>query len=325
MCRPSIWPSTWFIGDNGSQKHQPAPGIHESRYLHEEEEEPIGVCAVTWHGPERSLPVIPNFDINTPSAGAASDEYSQIPTEIEARDYPHETLDFHQEPFHDQQILPQGPDSTQVLNNHVQTPNGYAQNPKVANLDGSLMGLNGSLLMPTQGSHHHPVGMQTQPQPLSSLVYHGQAASSVPPYFGGMGPLMANTMSQPYSNNWDHNTAMGSPQAFQNQVYPMEFPPLPMQQQNSWAQDPTQMIHSQMVASFAPIPLTTPVVQRMPCSWPTCTESFTRPSDLQRHIEAVHLGIKYHCLWIGCPNNGGKGYCRAEKLRTHQRQKHGFA
>ncbi|PMD53555.1 uncharacterized protein K444DRAFT_619087 [Hyaloscypha bicolor E] len=136
---------------------------------------------------------------------------------------------------------------------------------------------------------------------------------------------MASTVFQPYSNNWDHSMAMGSPQAFQNQVYPMEFTPLPMQQQNSWAQDPTQMMQSQMAASFAPISLTTPVVQRMPCSWPSCTESFTRPSDLQRHIEAVHLGIKYHCLWIGCTNNGGRGYCRAEKLRTHQRQKHGFA
>jgi hypothetical protein len=280
------------------------------------------VNAVTWTA-KRSL--IPDLDTNLPSVGAASDENAQVSTEIEARDDPHGTLDFHQEPFHDQKILPQGPNYTQVLNNHVQTANGYAQNPKVANLNGASISFNGSLLTPTQDSHHHPVGTQPQPQPLRSLVYHGQAASSAPPYFDGMGFVMANTLLQPYSNNWGHNIAMGSPQAFQNQVYPMHFIPLPMQQQNFWAQDPRQMMQSQMMANFAPIPLTTQVVQRTPCSWPSCTESFTRPSDLQRHIDAVHLGIKYHCFWIGCTNNGGKGYCRAEKLRTHQRQKHGFA
>jgi hypothetical protein len=70
-----------------------------------------------------------------------------------------------------------------------------------------------------------------------------------------------------------------------------------------------------------PIPTTTP---RTPC--PLCTESFARHSDLNRHWQSVHLGIKYHCdYWLGCPNNGGKGYCRLEKLRTHQREKHGFA
>ncbi|KAG4428715.1 hypothetical protein IFR05_015801 [Cadophora sp. M221] len=56
-----------------------------------------------------------------------------------------------------------------------------------------------------------------------------------------------------------------------------------------------------------------------------CPASFTRPSDFQRHHESVHLGIKYHCFWIGCSNNRGNGYCRAEKLRTHQRKVHGLA
>jgi hypothetical protein len=72
---------------------------------------------------------------------------------------------------------------------------------------------------------------------------------------------------------------------------------------------------------FLPAPIPPP---RTPC--PLCTESFARPSDLNRHWQSVHLGIKYHCdYWLGCPNNGGKGYCRLEKLRTHQREKHGFA
>jgi hypothetical protein len=81
---------------------------------------------------------------------------------------------------------------------------------------------------------------------------------------------------------------------------------------------------------YPPYPLSTPFLTspiptpRTPC--PLCTESFARPNDLNRHWQSVHLGIKYHCdYWLGCPNNGGKGYCRLEKLRTHQREKHGFA
>jgi hypothetical protein len=68
-----------------------------------------------------------------------------------------------------------------------------------------------------------------------------------------------------------------------------------------------------------------PIQPRTPCPWVGCSESFVRSTDVQRHWDAVHLGIKYHCFWVGCPNNGGKGYCRLEKLRTHQRQKHGLA
>lgn len=67
-----------------------------------------------------------------------------------------------------------------------------------------------------------------------------------------------------------------------------------------------------------------PVQQRTPCPWLGCTESFARTTDVNRHVDSVHFGIKHHCYWQGCPDNAGKGYCRLEKLRTHQRQKHGF-
>ncbi|KAE9367877.1 hypothetical protein N431DRAFT_561734 [Stipitochalara longipes BDJ] len=65
------------------------------------------------------------------------------------------------------------------------------------------------------------------------------------------------------------------------------------------------------------------VLQRTPCS--LCPLTFTRQSDLDRHYTSVHLGIKHHCFYPGCSNNRGNGYCRLEKLRTHQREKHGFA
>lgn len=73
------------------------------------------------------------------------------------------------------------------------------------------------------------------------------------------------------------------------------------------------------------IPFGYPIPQRTPCAWPMCSESFARQSDLQRHMDSVHLGIKHHCFWPGCSNNRGNGYCRLEKLRTHQKQKHGYA
>jgi hypothetical protein len=80
-----------------------------------------------------------------------------------------------------------------------------------------------------------------------------------------------------------------------------------------------------MITGTAPyyLPTLVPAVQRTPCSF--CAESFARPGDLDRHWQSVHLGIKHHCFWLGCHNNRGKGYCRIEKLRTHQKQKHGFA
>ncbi|KAH7348757.1 hypothetical protein BKA65DRAFT_584620 [Rhexocercosporidium sp. MPI-PUGE-AT-0058] len=70
-----------------------------------------------------------------------------------------------------------------------------------------------------------------------------------------------------------------------------------------------------------------PAIQapRAPTFCTLCPASFTRPSDFQRHHESVRLGIKHHCFWPRCSNNRGNGYCRAEKLRTHQRKVHGLA
>ena len=65
------------------------------------------------------------------------------------------------------------------------------------------------------------------------------------------------------------------------------------------------------------------VLQRTPCH--LCPQTFARHSDLARHYASVHLGIKHHCFYPGCANNRGNGYCRLEKLRTHQREKHGVA
>ncbi|KAF8857969.1 hypothetical protein BDZ45DRAFT_409479 [Acephala macrosclerotiorum] len=60
------------------------------------------------------------------------------------------------------------------------------------------------------------------------------------------------------------------------------------------------------------------------CLWLAgCSKSFTRPSDLERHWHSVHLGERHHCSWFGCGNNQGRGFCRLEKLRKHQKGVHG--
>ncbi|CAG8952910.1 hypothetical protein HYFRA_00007624 [Hymenoscyphus fraxineus] len=94
--------------------------------------------------------------------------------------------------------------------------------------------------------------------------------------------------------------------------------------------DNVNMTATPLYAATPGTPFPFPILQgpvapkpRTPCQY--CMETFTRVPDLARHIQSVHMGIKHHCTYPGCPNNRGKGYCRLEKLRTHQKEKHGFA
>jgi hypothetical protein len=61
-----------------------------------------------------------------------------------------------------------------------------------------------------------------------------------------------------------------------------------------------------------------------PCPYPRCAATFNRPTDLPRHYQSIHLGIRHHCFVPSCHNNHGNGYCRPEKLKKHQREKHRF-
>jgi hypothetical protein len=94
---------------------------------------------------------------------------------------------------------------------------------------------------------------------------------------------------------------------------------------------PAQMAYPQMTfntlpsAPGFPFQMYTPPCPRVYCAWPLCMETFTRPGDLERHRQSVHLGIKHHCFWPGCHNNHGKGYVRCDKLGAHQKEKHRFA
>ncbi|CZT50052.1 uncharacterized protein RSE6_10974 [Rhynchosporium secalis] len=71
---------------------------------------------------------------------------------------------------------------------------------------------------------------------------------------------------------------------------------------------------------MVPVPLslapTSAPVQRAPTFCAYCPESFTRPSDSQRHYESFQLGIRHHCC-LNCGNKRGNGYARAVKLKAH--------
>lgn len=59
------------------------------------------------------------------------------------------------------------------------------------------------------------------------------------------------------------------------------------------------------------------------CLWKSCHKEFKRSTDLDRHVQSIHLGINSHCRVPGCDNNGGKGFSRHDKLRAHGRKAHG--
>ncbi len=143
------------------------------------------------------------------------------------------------------------------------------------------------------------------------------------------GILMIPSFTGPMSNFNEGNVNFNNASIFGMDPYFPLAVPMPMDQDLSaisylpW--EPNQTIQPGLPAvgsSF--LPFTPPGPRRTACPWAGCMESFVRQSDLRRHHEAVHLGIKYNCMFPGCANNRGTGYCRLEKLRTHQREKHGI-
>jgi hypothetical protein len=61
------------------------------------------------------------------------------------------------------------------------------------------------------------------------------------------------------------------------------------------------------------------------CTWPTCSETFIRISDRDRHYQTTHANHgnrPYKCLFEGCPAIT-KSWARADKLRAHNKEWHG--
>ena len=65
--------------------------------------------------------------------------------------------------------------------------------------------------------------------------------------------------------------------------------------------------------------LETPV----PPTCPTCTLTFTRASDLQRHaLKHLPESRQYECWVQGCPYKGARGFYRKDKLMAHVKARH---
>lgn len=57
---------------------------------------------------------------------------------------------------------------------------------------------------------------------------------------------------------------------------------------------------------------------RYRCSFPACTTTCARPSDLRRHTQMHAAGPKRHdCPTPGCPRKGLNGFDRSDKMRSH--------
>jgi len=172
-------------------------------------------------------------------------------------------------------------------------------------------------------AHTYPDSYYLQPQLLEddhNLISENKASESEGIQIGGYDPAADGRI---YAVG---DVPLSIPNTFQsNSTNIMGFP-------SATLTGPlTERVNSNysMVMGYPTAPANNFHLHRAQCSWPNCTESFARTTDVGRHIQSVHYGIKHHCYWIEangapCSNNRGNGYCRLEKLRSHQRQKHGF-
>lgn len=60
------------------------------------------------------------------------------------------------------------------------------------------------------------------------------------------------------------------------------------------------------------------------CDYPGCGQHFGRLGDLTRHKTTQHGPRQYPCLIHGCKYHGLKAFRRPDKLRAHQRNRHGM-
>jgi hypothetical protein len=50
--------------------------------------------------------------------------------------------------------------------------------------------------------------------------------------------------------------------------------------------------------------------------------SFTRATDLNRHMQTVHFPPRVDCKYKGCGRVGENGFCRTDHLNEHLREVH---
>lgn len=52
-----------------------------------------------------------------------------------------------------------------------------------------------------------------------------------------------------------------------------------------------------------------------------CGQTLSRSSDIERHRQTVHDGLRFHCR-LGCQDNRGLGWCREDRRNEHIRRAH---
>ena len=141
--------------------------------------------------------------------------------------------------------------------------------------------------------------------------------------------VMPNGFANPTSfTHWDDLTAINPQETMAS------FNQLPLPATTGAPVAPTLPTHgtSMFTTPAATRPIARRVVSRRSnvntnahtCDYTGCGKIFARPGDLARHTQ--QHGVPQHpCLIHGCNRRHSRAFYRADKLRDHQRKKHGIA
>lgn len=159
-----------------------------------------------------------------------------------------------------------------------------------------------------------------QPDPILQLPDLGVYNDSV-----AMPNSFANSAS---FTQWDNSTAIDP----QETMASFNQFPLPTTTGMPAAMALPTYATSMFTAPTVPLPVAGTVVPRRSivntnaptCDFAGCGKIFSRPDVLARHRQK-HGIPQYPCLIHGCNRRRSKAFYRADKLRDHQRKRHGMA
>ena len=159
------------------------------------------------------------------------------------------------------------------------------------------VGSNGSIAMSTDQSNH-PIAMNGLPS-ASYVSGHNSYSQSVqdPWSYPAMAtpgaPTTATFMHRPHTYDGTSPQYLGNPNRGGLPLPPTSLAPSTTPSTPSRAEN------------------------RYACSFPGCTTSCTRPSDLHRHAKKHVPGPKLDCPTPGCHRKGVDGFHRRDKMRSH--------
>ena len=152
----------------------------------------------------------------------------------------------------------------------------------------------------------------------------GNATSSVP----GLGvPLSSNELDHPTA--FDNEIDAGLTYSPFNLGAALHYP-LPsvdsfgvgIPNGNATLLNQPSMINSPSLPAVSHDRITRQRSSRYVCLEANCDRTFSRPSDLDRHLKSRHYLPTFNCPVDDCDRKGRRGFPRKDKLRDHLRQKH---